>query len=154
MVEVRPDIVYCQAHGYPTGGPRQDDPAYDDVIQAESGLADAVARVAGQPMLAPTVLADKVCSLTIVYSVTAALYRRARSGEGEHIEVPMQETFEAFTLVEHGAEAVPRPPGRAGRLPAGADPAPSAVADPGRVDGGAPLHQGAVRPHLCRHRPG
>ena len=102
--------MYCQAHGYPTGGPRQDDPAYDDVIQAESGLADAAARVAGQPMLAPTVLADKVCSLTIVYSVTAALYRRARTGEGEHIEVPMQETFEAFTLVEHGAEAVPRPP--------------------------------------------
>ncbi len=110
VAQVRPDIVYCQAHGYPTGSPRQDVPAYDDVIQAESGLADAAARVAGQPMLAPTVLADKVCSLTIVYSVTAALYRRARTGEGEHIEVPMQETFEAFTLVEHGAEAVPRPP--------------------------------------------
>ena len=110
LVEVRPDIVYCQAHGYPTGGPRQDDPAYDDVIQAESGLADAGARVAGHPTLASTVLADKVCSLTIVYAVTAALYRRARSGDGEHIEVPMQETFEAFTLVEHGAEAVPRPP--------------------------------------------
>ncbi len=110
VAEVRPDIVYCEAHGYPTGGPRQDDPAYDDVIQAESGLADAGARVAGEPTLAPTVLADKVCSLTIVYSVTAALYRRARTGDGEHIEVPMQETFEAFTLVEHGAEAVPRPP--------------------------------------------
>ena len=109
VAQVRPDVVYCEAHGYPTGGPRQDDPAYDDVIQAESGLADAAARVTGQPMLAPSVLADKVCSLTIVYSVTAALYRRARTGEGEHIEVPMEETFEAFTLVEHGAEAVPRP---------------------------------------------
>jgi crotonobetainyl-CoA:carnitine CoA-transferase CaiB-like acyl-CoA transferase len=110
VAAVRPDVVYCQAHGYPTGGDRQDDPAYDDVIQAESGVADAATRVAGQPLLTPTLLADKVCGLTIAYSVAAALYRRARTGDGEHIEVPMLETVEAFTLVEHGAAAVPRPP--------------------------------------------
>src|SRR5579875_1734449 len=28
----RPDVVYCQAHGYPSDGPRADNPAYDDVI--------------------------------------------------------------------------------------------------------------------------
>ncbi len=110
VLAVRPDVVYCEAHGYPTGGPRQEDPAYDDVIQAESGLAAAAGRVTGEPALAPTVLADKVCGLTIVYSVTAALYRKARTGRGEHIEVPMQETVAAFMLVEHGAEAVPQPP--------------------------------------------
>ncbi len=110
VVAVRPDVVYCEAHGYPTGGPRQDDPAYDDVIQAESGIADAAARYTGQPMLAPTLLADKVCGLTIVYAVNAALYRRAHTGQGEHIEVPMRETIEAFTLMEHGAAAVSRPP--------------------------------------------
>jgi crotonobetainyl-CoA:carnitine CoA-transferase CaiB-like acyl-CoA transferase len=107
---VRPDVVYCQAHGYPTGGDRQDEPAYDDVIQAECGIVDAATRITGAPMLAPTLLADKVCGLTIAYSVAAALYRRAVTGEGEHIEVPMLETVTAFTLVEHGAAAVPRPP--------------------------------------------
>jgi len=110
VAAVRPDVVYCQAQGYPTGGDREDDPAYDDVIQAESGVADAATRVAGQPLLAPTLLADKVCGLTIAYSVAAALYRRARTGEGEHIEVPMRDTVTAFTLVEHGAAAVSRPP--------------------------------------------
>ena len=110
VAAVRSDVVYCQAHGYPTGGDRQEHPAYDDVIQAESGIADAATRVAGQPMLAPTLLADKVCGLTIAYSVAAALYRRAVTGEGEHIEVPMRDTVEAFTLVEHGAAAISRPP--------------------------------------------
>jgi crotonobetainyl-CoA:carnitine CoA-transferase CaiB-like acyl-CoA transferase len=107
---VRPDVVYYQAQGYPIGSDRQDEPAYDDVIQAQSGVADAATRVSGQPMLAPTLLADKVCGLTIAYAVSAALFRRSRTGLGEHIEVPMLETVEAFALVEHGAAAVPVPP--------------------------------------------
>jgi crotonobetainyl-CoA:carnitine CoA-transferase CaiB-like acyl-CoA transferase len=109
VAAVRPDVVYCQAHGYRTGTQRQDDPAYDDVIQAETGIADATARVTGQPMIAPTLLADKACGLTVAYSVLAALYRRAVTGLGDHIEVPMLDTMTAFMLVEHGAAAVPRP---------------------------------------------
>jgi crotonobetainyl-CoA:carnitine CoA-transferase CaiB-like acyl-CoA transferase len=109
IAAVRPDVVYCQAHGYPTGTDRQDDPAYDDVIQAETGIADATARVTGQPAISPTLLADKACGLTIAYSVLAALYRRAVTGLGDHIEVPMVDTVSAFMLVEHGSAAIPRP---------------------------------------------
>jgi crotonobetainyl-CoA:carnitine CoA-transferase CaiB-like acyl-CoA transferase len=105
----RADIIYCQAHGYPSDGPRGDDPAYDDVIQTETGTADATARVTGRPMVGATIMADKVCGLTIVYSVCAALFRRAGTGEGEHIEVAMAPTMTAFTLVEHGAAAIPEP---------------------------------------------
>jgi crotonobetainyl-CoA:carnitine CoA-transferase CaiB-like acyl-CoA transferase len=110
VASARPDVVYCQAHGHPSGTPRQDDPAYDDVIQAETGIADAAAKVTGQPAVSPTLMADKVCGLTIVYSVLAALYRRAMTGRGEHIEVPMVDTMTSFVLVEHGAAAVSRPP--------------------------------------------
>ena len=107
---VRPDVIYCQAHGHPSDGPRADEPAYDDVVQTETGIADATSRLTGRPMVAATIMADKVCGLTIVYSVLAALYRRAVTGEGEHIEVPMVATMKAFTLVEHGAAAIPEPP--------------------------------------------
>lgn len=106
----RPDVVYCQAHGYPSDGPRAEEPAYDDVVQTETGIADATSRVTGRPMIAATIMADKVCGLTIVYAVTAALYRRAVTGHGERIEVPMVQTMKAFTLVEHGAAAIPEPP--------------------------------------------
>jgi crotonobetainyl-CoA:carnitine CoA-transferase CaiB-like acyl-CoA transferase len=109
VAAVRPDIVYCQAHGYAAGGPREDDPAYDDVIQAETGIADAARRVGGEPMVSPTLMADKVCGLTIVYSVLAALYRRALTGEGDHLQVPMFDTMTSFILVEHGAAAIPQP---------------------------------------------
>jgi crotonobetainyl-CoA:carnitine CoA-transferase CaiB-like acyl-CoA transferase len=110
IVRVRPDIVYCQAQGYPTNGNRGDDPAYDDIIQSASGLADAARRQTGIPQVAPTIMADKVCGLTIAYSVIAALYRRSITGQGDLVEVPMEPTMVAFTLVEHGGDAIPQPP--------------------------------------------
>jgi crotonobetainyl-CoA:carnitine CoA-transferase CaiB-like acyl-CoA transferase len=109
VAEVRPDVIYCEAHGWPIGSARENEPAYDDIIQASSGLADAARRATGQPALSPTILADKVCGLTIVYAVTAALFNRERTGRGEHIEVPMNDTMTAFMLVEHGSAAIARP---------------------------------------------
>ena len=38
---VRPDVIFCEAHGYPAGSGRGDEPAYDDIVQAASGVADA-----------------------------------------------------------------------------------------------------------------
>jgi crotonobetainyl-CoA:carnitine CoA-transferase CaiB-like acyl-CoA transferase len=107
---VRADVVYCQAAGYPSDGPRADDPAYDDVIQAATGVADVMEVVAGHPTLVPTLLADKVAGLTIVYAVCAALVHRAAAGEGQRIEVPMVDVMTSFMLTEHGSGAISEPP--------------------------------------------
>ena len=107
---IRPDIVYCQGQGFPLDSPRADEPAYDDVVQAASGLSDLVERTQGEPGLLPTILADKVCGLFIAQAVSAALYHRARTGEGQHIEVPMVQAMRSFVLVEHGAGAICEPP--------------------------------------------
>jgi len=115
LAAVRPDIVYCQAQGFPSDSPRADDPAYDDIIQAASGVADATFRATGTRALAPTLLADKVSGLTIAYAVLAALFERTRTGKGQRIEVPMLDTVTAFMLTEHGSGAIGRPrQGRAG----------------------------------------
>ncbi len=108
---VRPDVIYCQAHGWPSDSDRADEPAYDDIIQAASGLADLAVRAGGEaPGLMPTIVADKVSGLTIVYAVLAALFHRERTGQGQRIEVPMVDVVSAFLLVEHGAGAIPQPP--------------------------------------------
>lgn len=106
---VRPDIVMCQAAGWPSDGPHADKPAYDDVIQAGSGVAAAFELQSGTPALAPTIVADKVSGLTIVYAVLAALLHRERTGEGQRIEVPMIDVMTSFTLLEHGSAAIPEP---------------------------------------------
>lgn len=102
----RPDIVYCQAVGFRSDQDRRNDPAYDDIIQSESGLADAAFQVSGVPQIAPTIMADKVCGFAIVNAVMAALLHRHRTGEGQRVEVPMIDVMRSFVLVEHGAAAI------------------------------------------------
>ena len=110
VAAVRPDVVYCQAQGWPSDHPRANDPAYDDIIQAATGVGDLTRQVSGTPTLLPTIFADKVTGLTIVYAVLAALFHRERTGEGQRVEVPMVDATTSFLLLEHGSGAVPRPP--------------------------------------------
>ncbi len=98
---MRSDIIYCVANGYGSNGPSADKAAYDDVIQAASGVSDLFTYSGGDPQLMPSIIADKVCGLHIVPAITAALYRRSMTGEGDSIEVPMAEVMASFNLVEH-----------------------------------------------------
>lgn len=96
-----PRIVYAGVHGYGMDGPYAGQPAYDDVIQGQSGTADLMARLVGEPRYLPTIMADKTCALVACYSVMAALLERERSGQGQFVEIPMFETMAAFNLAEH-----------------------------------------------------
>ncbi len=97
----RPDLVYCSATGFGSDGPYARKAAYDDVIQAASGLASMFTWLDDEPKFMPSIIADKVVAMHIAYAVLGALYRRATTGEGDFIEVPMAETMAAFNLVEH-----------------------------------------------------
>jgi crotonobetainyl-CoA:carnitine CoA-transferase CaiB-like acyl-CoA transferase len=108
--KVRPDIIYCQAHGWSSDSPYAEAPAYDDIIQSASGVGDVFRRAGHKPSLMPTLVADKVSGLTIANAVLAALLHRASTGEGQHIEIPMFEVMRAFMLTEHGAGAIAEPP--------------------------------------------
>ena len=96
-----PRLVYAALHGYRDGGPYSGQPAYDDVIQGQSGIAALMAQVAGEPRYAPMILADKTCALSISGAVSAALFARERTGRGQFVEIPMFEQMVAFVLGEH-----------------------------------------------------
>jgi crotonobetainyl-CoA:carnitine CoA-transferase CaiB-like acyl-CoA transferase len=99
---LNPRLVYCAALGYGSDGPYAGKPAYDDIIQASSGLAGLTHRRDGTPAYHPTVTADKAAALHVVYAVLAALLHRERSGgEGQLVEMPMFEAMAAFSLNEH-----------------------------------------------------
>lgn len=107
---VRPDIVYCGACGFGSGGPYAGRPAYDDLIQGMCGIADLMGRVTGgPPRYAPTIVADKTVGLFVANAVLAALLHRERTGEGQEIEVPMFETMVSYVLIEHLWERTVRP---------------------------------------------
>jgi crotonobetainyl-CoA:carnitine CoA-transferase CaiB-like acyl-CoA transferase len=108
--ERHPALIHCVANGYGSTGPYAERAAYDDAIQAASGLAALTGRVTGEPGYSPAVMADKVCSLHILQAVLAALFYRERTGTGQAIEVPMFETMVAFNVVEHHSGGIFEPP--------------------------------------------
>ena len=98
---VNKNIIYCGTFGYGRAGPYGEKGALDDSIQSISGIAWLTNMVLGEPRYLPTVIADKTTALNVVYAVTAALYSREKTGQGQEIEVPMFESMVYYNMAEH-----------------------------------------------------
>ncbi|WP_268966613.1 CaiB/BaiF CoA transferase family protein [Paraburkholderia antibiotica] len=101
LAMTHPRLIYCAAVGFGQSGPYAAKPAFDDIIQAMSGLAALQGAATGTPSYINTIIADKVTGLTLAYAVPMALYEREKSGRGQAIEVPMFETLVSFSMIEH-----------------------------------------------------
>ena len=109
--EANPGIVYVGAYGYSQRGAKAGKPAYDDLIQASTGIPWLMAQDGqAEPRYVPLNFADRVTGLHIVYAVTAALFHRERTGRGQSVEVPMFESVSHFVLGDHLAGLSYRPP--------------------------------------------
>jgi len=101
LAERDPRLIFASAPGYSPDGPYRNRPAYDDVIQGESGLAGMVHMATGVPGYLPTVVADKLCGVFLASAIGMALFSRERTGCGQQVQIPMLETMLSFNLVEH-----------------------------------------------------
>ena len=98
-----PNLITVSATGFGQDGPYAAKPAFDDSVQSVSGLASlpTLRDPEAKPDYSPTILADKLGGVTTAYAVMAALFHRERTGQAQHVEVPMFETLTAFLLAEH-----------------------------------------------------
>ncbi len=94
-------LIYCHVKGFSDEGLYAGKPAYDDVIQALTGLASLQTGLVGSPRYMPTIFADKVSALHAAYAVVMALFHRAQTGRGQQVVMPMFEAMTAFNCVEH-----------------------------------------------------
>jgi formyl-CoA transferase len=108
---VRPDIVYVSISGWGQYGPNAHLPAYDPAIQAASGWMAANGAADGPPVRAPTFLADELAGLHAAIGTLAALVHRARTGEGQHVDVSMMDSllFSSSGLPTLAATGAPPP---------------------------------------------
>jgi crotonobetainyl-CoA:carnitine CoA-transferase CaiB-like acyl-CoA transferase len=99
---VSPRIVYASATGFGARGRYAGKPAYDDLIQGLSGIA-AIAPDAwgGEPRYMPIAIADRTTGLYLANAISAALFHRERTGQGQAIEIPMFEVFAEYLLGDH-----------------------------------------------------
>jgi crotonobetainyl-CoA:carnitine CoA-transferase CaiB-like acyl-CoA transferase len=104
-------LVYVNCTGFLEEGPYAGKPAFDEILQAMSGLALARARPEdGMPQSIPMPIADRYTGLYAAFSICAALYAAARRGEGQRLEIPMFEVMAQLTLADHMSGALFEPP--------------------------------------------
>ncbi len=99
--QANPSIVYLNMVGYGSAGRYAGRPAYDDLIQAASGIPMLLKRSTGQPRYIPMAAIDRIVGSAAANALLAGLLSRARTGVGQQIEVPMFETMAQFVLSEH-----------------------------------------------------
>ncbi len=108
---VNPRLIYVGTYGYSERGERAGRAAYDDLIQGSVGVPWLLSREGKErPRYVPINFADRVTGLHAVYAVTAALYHREKTGQGQAVEVPMFEAMSHFVLGDHMAGLSYRPP--------------------------------------------
>lgn len=98
---IRSDVVYVSISGFGETGPYAQKRVYDPVIQALSGLA-AIQKDgdSGRPRMVRTIIPDKTTAVTAAQAITAALFARERSGEGQHVRLAMLDTMVAYLWPE------------------------------------------------------
>ena len=95
-------IVYAGLFGFGQDGPNAARPAYDDLIQGMAAIPSlCVASGSAAPRYVPLAMADRVVGLYAVGAITAALWHRERTGEGQRVDIPMFETMAGFVLADH-----------------------------------------------------
>jgi crotonobetainyl-CoA:carnitine CoA-transferase CaiB-like acyl-CoA transferase len=82
--EVNPRIISCSVTGYGPKGPLSQDPGFDPLLQARSGLMDAQGSD-DEPVFYTIPINDDASALMAAFGMLAALNARQRTGEGQDV---------------------------------------------------------------------
>ena len=108
------ELIYMAISGFGTSGPLSSAPAYDPVIQACSGMTAAQGR--DEHQFIKNLMCDKLTAYTACQALTAALYVREKTGEGQHIDLSMldagmfflfPDAYQNHTLLDDDIEVQP-----------------------------------------------
>lgn len=99
--EEKPELIYCAITGFGHEGPLSGRPAYDHVMQAMSGFMTLQGHPQGFAYV-KTLICDKLTAYTAAQAITAALFARERTGNGQHIDLSMLESCIAFLWPDGG----------------------------------------------------
>ncbi len=92
LKDINPRLVYATGTGFGISGPDRDNLAMDFTIQAASGIMSVTGDPDGPPMKAGPTLVDFMGGIHLYAAVMTALLQRTATGQGQLVEVAMQET--------------------------------------------------------------
>lgn len=89
---LKPNIIYASVSGFGQSGPSSHLPAFDGAIQAGSGMMAITGHPDTGPLRTGYMPVDMATALNTAFAVSAALYRRLATGEGQAVDVAMMDT--------------------------------------------------------------
>ena len=87
--QINPALVYCSVTGFGQDGPYASRAGYDLIIQGMGGIMDLTGEPDREPMRVGVAYADVFTGVYSVVAIEAALLARAKTGEGQHIDMAL-----------------------------------------------------------------
>lgn len=114
IAEHNEDVIYLAVSAFGQTGPWRERSGYDLLIQGMSGVMSVTGEEGGQPVKVGLPMTDLVTAMWAAFGVTAALYRRELTGEGEYIDLGMLESVLPWLTKQAGQVFAGREPRRMG----------------------------------------
>ncbi len=99
LSKIHPQLIYCSISGFGREGPKSERVAFDLIAQATAGILSAM----GIPdRVHPVFFGDLVSGAYAAFAILVALFHRQRTGEGQLIDVSMQDVmyFHNFLAID------------------------------------------------------
>ena len=115
---VHPSVIYARLKGFGTSGPYSDFKSYDMIAQAAAGACSVTGEADGPPLMPGPTVGDSGTGVQLAMAILAAYIQRSRTGEGQEIEISMQEamTYYMRTRIATGSKWGSRPTRRSGNI--------------------------------------
>jgi crotonobetainyl-CoA:carnitine CoA-transferase CaiB-like acyl-CoA transferase len=98
--EIAPHIIFCSITGFGQTGPYASRAGYDYLAQGMGGIMSLTGEPDGEPMKVGIGIADIMCGMYASSAILAALHRRQKTGEGQHIDLALLDTQVSWLTYE------------------------------------------------------
>jgi formyl-CoA transferase len=96
-----PNIIYASVKGFAEGSPYENFLSFDMIGQSAGGVLSITGEPDGKPCKPGVTLADTGTGMLMSVTILGALYRQQATGQGEHLQLAMQDAMTQYTRLAY-----------------------------------------------------